>query len=103
LHGVSHVAAAGRIWLPESNKSPGNPRDWVEPMLDEVCVFSGPGTTRHDDYVDSFSQAMRYYADRWLNTGVMSEIKPNEVSADVGMDSDFTHDEYGQEVAAPYG
>ena len=46
-------------------------------MIDEVCVYAGPGTTRHDDFVDSFSQGVRYFADRWLDAGVMAEIRPD--------------------------
>lgn len=75
LHAVSHVAAAGRIWLPESAHQPGQPRSWIVPMLDEVCVYSGPGTTKHDDFVDSFSQGARYFADNYLNTGVNQLVR----------------------------
>lgn len=85
LHGVSHVAAAGRIWLPESRKNPGQPRDWVEPMLSEVCIYSGPGTTKHDDFVDSTSQAWRYFADRWLALGVNMPIAPDKPTDDSDM------------------
>jgi hypothetical protein len=53
LHAVSHIARHGRIWLPESDKRPGKPKDWVEPVLKQLCVYSGPGTTPHDDWVDS--------------------------------------------------
>jgi hypothetical protein len=53
LHAVSHLAHAGRIWLPESIKNPGEFRDWCAPLLDQLCVYSGPGTTPHDDWVDS--------------------------------------------------
>lgn len=95
LHSVSHVAAGppmkmddgtyefvpgrGRIWLPESTRKgkEGTPRNWVLPMLDEVCVYSGPGTTKHDDDVDCFSMACRYFADRWLSSGVEGTIRPN--------------------------
>lgn len=88
LHAISHVGAAGRVWLPESTRNKGEPRDWIEPMLDEVCVYSGPGTTTHDDHVDTFSQAMRYFADRWLNTGVNEIIKPDGTTMEVNIDPD---------------
>jgi len=80
LHSVSHVAAGGRIWLPESSRNPGNPRDWVEPMLDELCVYSGPGTTPHDDVVDMASQAWRVFADRWLSAGLSAKVAPDGLS-----------------------
>jgi phage terminase large subunit-like protein len=88
LHAVSHVAASGRIWLPESKVTRGQPRTWAEEMLKEVCVYSGPGTTRHDDFVDSFSQASRYFADRWLNAGVAQRIADDSVTVNVD-DSKF--------------
>jgi phage terminase large subunit-like protein len=86
LHAVSHVAASGRIWLPESDKKPGFPRNWIEPYLEEVCVYSGPGTTKHDDYVDTSSQAWRYFADRWLNAGVDGVIRPDSQYVNVNID-----------------
>lgn len=84
LHAVSHVAAAGRLWLPESNnpKLRGSPRNWTEPLLDEVCSYSGPGTTQHDDYVDSCSQAWRLFADKFISVGVDGVIKPGTVTVD---------------------
>jgi len=70
LHAVSHIARHGRIWLPESDLRPGKPKDWVEPVLKQICVYSGPGTTPHDDWVDSCSQAWRVFADRFVSDGV---------------------------------
>jgi phage terminase large subunit-like protein len=86
LHAVSHVAASGRIWLPESDKRPGTPRNWMEPYLDEVCVYSGPGTVKHDDWVDTTSQAWRYFADRWLNAGVDGVIRPDSQLVNVNIE-----------------
>lgn len=77
LHNVSHIAANGRIWLPESVKNPGEFRTWILPMLDEVCVYSGPGTTKHDDDVDCFSMGMRYFADKFVTAGVEGVIRPD--------------------------
>lgn len=95
LHAISHVAAAGRVWLPESDKQRGVPKSWIEPVLDEVCVYSGPGTTEHDDHVDAFSQSMRYFADRWLNTGVTDVIRPDTIERQVNIDpEDLPRDWY---------
>jgi phage terminase large subunit-like protein len=82
LHQISHVPKNGRIWLPESAIHPGRPRDWVWSWCDEVCVYSGPGTTRHDDDVDTFSMACRYFADNWLGSGVRGKIR-------AGRDTEF--------------
>ena len=62
LNAVSHLPVNGLVWLPESGKRGrrGRPRDWCEPYLDEVCSFAGEGTTQHDDFVDSTSQALRF-------------------------------------------
>lgn len=102
LHAVSHIPAAGRIWLPESKNAAGEPRSWCQPLLDEVCVFSGPGTTQHDDFVDSSSQAWRYFADRWLNTGVGAEIKPDTVHVEGFEEDDVRPAAYGEVTRNPY-
>jgi len=90
LHAISHIAAAGRIWLPESKVMRGEPRSWCDPFLKEVTQYAGPGTTRNDDFVDSFSQAARYFADRWLTSGVTtkSEMKTDtlEMMVELGED-----------------
>jgi predicted phage terminase large subunit-like protein len=64
LHAVSHIPAHGFVWLPESQKNAGAPRTWAEPLLAQLCIFTGEGSTRHDDYVDSTTQAWRLVADR---------------------------------------
>lgn len=92
LHSISHVAAGGpdkdgvfrggrgRVWVLESDAAkphpktghggPNMPKTWVEPMLKEVCNYSGPGTTSHDDHVDCFSMSMRYFADHFMTAGM---------------------------------
>mgnify|MGYP006285071727 CR=1 FL=1 len=68
-----------------------------------MCVFSGPGTTKHDDFVDSFSQGVRYFADRWLNTGVTDMIKPDTITASWDEDDQLPpHLNYGESFANPY-
>lgn len=63
LHQVSHMFAKGYIYVPESKKVPGHPATWAEGLISQVCTFAGPGSTKHDDYVDTTSQALRYFAD----------------------------------------
>jgi predicted phage terminase large subunit-like protein len=74
LHMVSHIFRRKRIWLPESEKHPGRPRTWVEPMLAQLCAFTGPRSLRHDDYVDAMTQAVRLCIDK----GLVSVLKNNE-------------------------
>ena len=63
LHMVSHVFQRRRVWLPESSKFPGQPITWVDPMLAQLCAFTGPNSVKHDDYVDALSQALRVLRD----------------------------------------
>lgn len=68
LHMVTPALSRKLVWLPESDKHPGRPRNWIEPMLAQLCAFTGPGSIKHDDYVDAFAQALRLMMDkRWLD------------------------------------
>ena len=64
LHAVSHLFAHGFIWVVESDKRPGNPRSWADPLISQLCSFHGEGSIKHDDFVDSTTQALRLLADR---------------------------------------
>ena len=75
LHMVSHIFAKGLAWLPESDKYPGRPRTWVEPMLAQLCSFTGSGSIKHDDFVDSVSQCIRLLVDKNFLTAVKREKK----------------------------
>lgn len=75
LHLVSHIFARKMVWLPESEKYEGRPKTWTEPMLEQLCAFRGPGSIKHDDYVDAVSQAIRVAVDKNLLSGVKREKK----------------------------
>mgnify|MGYP000202130377 CR=1 FL=1 len=65
LNIVSSLFARGRVWMPESSLKEGYVKDWVEPLLSQLCSF--PDTT-HDDFVDSTSQALRFLRDSgWID------------------------------------
>ena len=72
LHIVSPIFAQKRVWLPESQKHKGQPRTWCEPLLAQLCAFTGPHSVKHDDYVDVCSQALRLCLDK----GLIGLIKP---------------------------
>lgn len=72
LHAVSHLFAHGFVWVVESDKRPGNPRSWAEPLISQLCSFTGEGSIKHDDFVDSTTQALRLLADR----GYVSVTRP---------------------------
>ena len=74
LHMVSHIFARKRVWLPESEKYPGRPRNWIEPMLAQLCAFTGPGSIKHDDYVDAMTQVIRLCVDK----GLVSVLKTKQ-------------------------
>lgn len=54
------IFAAGRVWLPESDRGNGYVKDWAEGFLSQICSFPD---SNHDDYVDSATQAMRLLKD----------------------------------------
>jgi predicted phage terminase large subunit-like protein len=79
LHIVSPIFARKMVWLPESAKHPGRPRNWVDPLLHQLCSYTGPGSIKHDDFVDSVSQAFRLMMDKRLLDAVQArkdEIGP---------------------------
>lgn len=71
LHMVSHIFARGQFWIPESENYPGRPKTWVEPLLAQLCSFSGPGSIKNDDFVDVCSQAGIVA----VNKGLLVEVK----------------------------
>ena len=87
LHMVSHLAHGGRIWLPEGfhyskedrtkRIGTGEFASWTNVLTDQLCVYSGPGTTPHDDHVDTCSQAWRVFADNFVSGGV-DQTLPDE-------------------------
>jgi predicted phage terminase large subunit-like protein len=66
LHIVSPVFAQKRVWLPESDKHPGRPRTWCDPLVTQLCSFTGERSIKHDDHVDTTTQAMRLCLDKGL-------------------------------------
>lgn len=78
LHMVSSVFARRQVWLPESDKHPKRPRTWVEPMLAQLCAFTGAGSIKHDDFVDSCSQAIRLLMDKNMLSAMKLDKKGSE-------------------------
>lgn len=63
LNIVSSLFAKGRVYVPESGRTQGSPRDWADPCIAQLCSFPN---ARHDDFVDSTSQALRILRDMGL-------------------------------------
>ena len=52
------------LWIPESQKNPGQPVSWAQPFLKQLAKFP---VAEHDDYCDSFSQAIIHLkSQRWF-------------------------------------
>ena len=75
LHMVSHLFASGYVWVVESEKRPGQPKTWADPLISQLCSFHGEGSIKHDDFVDSCTQALRLMADR-NNLSVTRKLEP---------------------------
>jgi predicted phage terminase large subunit-like protein len=48
------------LWIPESRKNPGQFVSWAQPFLKQLAKFP---VAEHDDYVDTFTQAIIYLKD----------------------------------------
>ena len=65
LHAVSPVFANNRVWVVESNKTPGTPRSWAEPVIAQFCSYIGEGSLSHDDLLDTGTQALKLILDQF--------------------------------------
>lgn len=59
-HMVTPLIECQCIYVPESKKKPGQPVSWAKKVLDQLEKFPND---EHDDYVDTFTQAMIYFRD----------------------------------------
>ena len=64
LHAISPLFAAGRVWVTESAKVPGEFVSWAQPLIEQLCTYSGKDSIPHDDLMDAAVQGLRYIADR---------------------------------------
>ena len=61
LNLVAPIIKRGLVYVPESLNKPGMARDWVNPMISQLCAFP---EVRHDDLVDATTQALRLLRDQ---------------------------------------
>jgi len=66
LHSVSHIFAHGHVWMVESEKRPKNFKTWAEPLVSQLCSFTGERSIKHDDLMDSATQAIRFLSDKQM-------------------------------------
>lgn len=67
-HTSSPLIAQGMLFVPESAlpERKGSVRNWAEPLVEQMCGFSGEGSTEFDDAVDAITQAMLYLSQRGI-------------------------------------
>lgn len=60
LHAISPLFPARRVWAIESGRKErkGEPRDWAEGVISQVCTYVGEGSLEHDDLLDTTTQAL---------------------------------------------
>lgn len=76
LHDASPAWAHGRVWATESEVNPGNFKGWADPLISQVCSYTGEGSLDHDDLLDTTTQAIRYFLKHHI--GVLTVKKDPE-------------------------
>lgn len=66
LHKVSPMFAHGRVWAVESDGRPGKAKSWANPLISQVCSYVGEGSIQHDDLLDTTTQALMVYMDKFF-------------------------------------
>tara|TARA_R100001015_G_C4634988_1_gene202943 strand:+ start:516 stop:2093 length:1578 start_codon:yes stop_codon:yes gene_type:complete len=63
-HQAAPTLELGHCWIPESKKNPGHAVSWAQNFIKQLAKFP---VAAHDDYVDTFTQAMIYFKnDGWF-------------------------------------
>jgi predicted phage terminase large subunit-like protein len=88
LNLVAPIIERGRVYVPESSVNPGMARDWAEVLLSQICAFP---EVRHDDLVDSTTQALRIIRDLGF------------INIDPVYNVDDSYDEDRKQRVNPYG
>lgn len=90
---VAPILEAECVWVLESNRNKGKPRNWVMPFLNECEQFPN---SDHDDYVDTFTQMLRYLTD----SGELDILSaPNDILEEV----DYEREKKTRLRVNPYG
>lgn len=80
LHVVSPLFAHGRVWVGESDRMSGQPAFWAEQLLSQVCTYVGEGSVEHDDLLDTTTQALRFFMDKFQMGPFTVKIDPVELA-----------------------
>lgn len=68
LNDTARLWTHGRVWAVESALKPGEFRNWAEPLIAQVCTYSGEGSLEHDDLLDTATQAAKYFLDNHIGS-----------------------------------
>lgn len=76
-HMVAPFLDNGVVWVLESRKESGKPVKWARPLVDQMEQFPNG---EHDDYVDTFTQAIIYLRDAGqLELAALPDEQPDEI------------------------
>lgn len=73
LHYISPLWAHSRVWAVESEKREGEFKQWAEPVITQCCTYTGPGSLKHDDLLDTTTQALRLLMDNHIGPLTIEE------------------------------
>lgn len=80
LHACSPLFPHRRVWALESMKRPGQPRDWAEPVIAQLCTYVGEGSLLHDDLLDTATQALLFMMHKF---NIRLTVRPDPIAATV--------------------
>lgn len=76
-HQSAPTLELGIIWIPESRKNPGQFVSWAQPFIKQLTKFP---VAEHDDYVDTFTQAIIYLKDEgWFELPQAEDDEVEEI------------------------
>lgn len=71
-HQAAPTLELGKLWIPESGKNPGHVVTWAQPFYKQLAKFP---VGQHDDYVDTWSQAVIYLKNEyWFDLPKAKEV-----------------------------
>ena len=75
-HQMAPTLEAGLLWIPESQKTSGQPVSWAVEFIQQLAKFP---RGKHDDYVDTATQAIIYLKnDRFFDLPVARDVDDDE-------------------------
>jgi predicted phage terminase large subunit-like protein len=78
-HQAAPTLELGLIWIPESNKNPGQPVSWAQSFLKQIAKFP---VAEHDDYVDTFTQAVIFLKnDGWFELPQARDVDEHRLAS----------------------